>query len=104
MALLDCSVNNCLYNDSNLCCKNSIEVAGEEACSSDCTCCGSFHERQKDSFSNSVGEPSRPTNITCEATKCIYNENTICSAGEIGISGGNAHATEQTQCSTFRPR
>lgn len=104
MTLLDCNVNNCLYNDSNLCCKNNIEVAGDQACSSDCTCCDSFHERQKDSFSNSVGEPTRPTNVSCEAEKCVYNENHLCSADQIGISGNNAHATEETQCATFKSR
>lgn len=104
MTLLDCNVNNCLYNDSNLCCKNNIEVAGDEARSSDCTCCDSFHERQKDSFSNSVGEPSRPTNVSCEAEKCVYNENLLCAADQIGIMGTHAHATEETQCATFKPR
>ncbi|MFA9375408.1 MAG: DUF1540 domain-containing protein [Lachnotalea sp.] len=104
MPLLDCNVSDCLYNDSNLCCQNDIKVAGEQAHSSDCTCCDSFHEKKQDSFSNSVGEPSRPTSVSCEADNCSYNENKLCLANQIGISGNNAHAPEQTQCATFRAR
>lgn len=104
MPALDCNVQTCLYNDCNLCCKNTIEVDGAQAHTSDCTCCDSYRERQKDSYSNSVGEPRRPTNVVCEAVTCVYNENRICSAEQIGIVGNTAHAAEQTECSTFKPR
>lgn len=104
MPLLDCSVNNCQHNDSNLCNKNNIIVSGDQACSSDCTCCGSFQERRMDSYSSSTGEASRPTSVSCEATNCTYNDNNLCVANQIGINGYNANASEQTQCSTFKPK
>ncbi|OYO63686.1 uncharacterized protein DUF1540 [Lachnotalea glycerini] len=104
MPLLDCNVVECQHNDSNLCSKSNICVGGEQACSSDCTCCDSFQEKRLDSYSSSTGEASRPTSVTCEATNCAYNEKQLCAANQIGINGHNANAAEQTQCATFKPR
>lgn len=104
MPLLDCNVVDCHYNDSKLCSRNNIVVAGDEACSSDSTCCDSFELRSRDSYSNSTGEASRPTSVTCEAEKCVYNEDNLCMADQIGIAGHNAYQTEETECSTFKPR
>src|SRR5699024_11744576 len=39
---LKCSVTNCVYNDSNLCSKDEINVGGEHAKEQSCTCCESF--------------------------------------------------------------
>jgi hypothetical protein len=104
MPLLDCNVVDCVYNDSKLCSKNNILVGGEQANSSDLTCCDSFAEKNRDNYTSSVGEGSRPTSVTCEATKCFYNEHNLCTANQIGISGYNAHAAEQTECATFNPK
>lgn len=104
MPLLDCSVTSCYYNDSKLCNRNNIVVGGDQACSSDSTCCDSFQERSMDSYSSSTGEASRPTSVTCEAVNCTYNENNLCMANQIGISGHTAHQPEQTECATFKPR
>ncbi|WP_099468832.1 DUF1540 domain-containing protein [Konateibacter massiliensis] len=104
MTLLDCNVTDCHYNDSKLCSRNNIVVGGEEACSSDCTCCDSFMLRSTDSFSNQTGEATRPTSVTCEAIHCVYNESNLCVADQIGINGHGANAAEQTQCATFKPR
>lgn len=104
MPLLDCSVVDCYYNDSKLCSRHNIVVGGEEACSSDCTCCDSFQQKGVDSYTSSAGEATRPTSVTCEAVKCVYNEENLCMANQIGISGHNAHQPEQTECATFKPR
>lgn len=104
MPLLDCNVTSCFYNDSKLCSKNNILVAGDEACSSNSTCCDSFKARSMDSYSSNAGTAARPTNVDCEAVKCTYNENRLCHATQIGITGPNANQAEQTECSTFKPR
>ena len=101
---LDCSAENCVYNDSHLCARGVIKVDGNQACNTEGTCCGSFHERSGNSYRNSVGEPSRCIAIECEAEKCIYNDDYSCSADTIGIAGFNANDPEETECASFRLR
>lgn len=99
---LDCSAENCTYNDSHLCAKGTIKVEGHKAQHTEQTCCDSFVERRGYSYSNSVGEPSRYIAIECEAEKCIYNDDHVCSADTIGIAGYNAKESGQTECASFR--
>ena len=39
--------------------------------------------------------------VACEAVKCVYNESCKCSANRIGIVGGNAKDSADTQCASF---
>lgn len=41
------------------------------------------------------------SNIECEATKCVYNENSKCSADQIHVGNQNACNSSETCCSTF---
>lgn len=45
MTKLDCTVSSCLYNKERCCCKDNIEVSGQNARHSRETCCRSFRER-----------------------------------------------------------
>ncbi len=101
---LDCSAENCTYNDSHLCCKGVIKVEGHQANDTEDTCCRSFDERREGSYRNSIGEPSRYISIECEAEKCIYNEDNVCTADTIGIAGYNASESDQTECASFQLR
>lgn len=101
MTNLGCSVKNCLYNESNRCCKGEIKVGGEEANKPAETCCGSFKERARDVYSNVSGQPSDRLEVRCVATKCKFNDSWKCSASEIGIAGRNAKRWEETECSSF---
>lgn len=44
------------------------------------------------------------TILNCTATKCIYNENQLCSKGNIEIDGNGAHRADETSCGSFRDR
>ena len=39
------------------------------------------------------------TILKCSATKCLYNENELCSRGDIEITGDNAHRADETNLS-----
>ena len=75
MADLKCGVTNCGYNKDSCCCKGDICVGGERAENADSTCCESFTDGKKDSFTSALEHPSRMISIDCEAVKCMYNEN-----------------------------
>lgn len=102
MPILDCSVNSCTYNKEDFCCRGNINVAGNDAQTSETTCCSSFSEKREGSFSNCNQECTPTMNILCEAQNCVFNNSQSCSADHIGISGGAAHEMNQTECSSFR--
>ena len=51
---------------------------------------------------SSMGSPSQKIKVACEACECKYNEDRVCEAGKIDISGVSACKCEQTECSTFQ--
>lgn len=101
MTRLDCSVVNCTYNKDNSCCKDNIHVGGRDARVTDQTCCDSFQERRTDGASNVNEIPSKPTEVSCDATSCIYNHLCKCHADQIQVAGSNACKCDQTECATF---
>lgn len=44
------------------------------------------------------------TVLTCSATTCIYNENKLCSRGEIEVLGSDARRPGETACGSFREK
>lgn len=103
MAELKCGVRECTYNEECLCAKGDIMVGGKVASHEDETCCESFMRRRegRDSFSNSVGRPSKLISIDCEAVKCVYNSNYKCVADHVDIKGCGCNDCEDTACATF---
>lgn len=101
MQQLDCSVDSCVYNKRECCCRGEICVDGREAKSSEDTCCRSFEEKRGDSFLSATEHPTQTINVECKATDCIYNKGCICDARHIGIAGSNACHCEQTECASF---
>lgn len=104
MAELRCSVDNCVHNKSEYCCKGDILVGGKHACCDDDTCCESFSETKNDRFISSTGHPSSVISIDCEAVKCVYNSNYKCTANHVDIKGCGACNCAETACSTFQER
>lgn len=104
MAELNCSVENCAYNDQSCCCKGDICVGGENADRSDATCCESFREKRADAYTSALEHPSRTISIDCEATRCVFNEDYKCKAEHVDIRGCGACDCGETACSTFRER
>ncbi|MDD3219497.1 MAG: DUF1540 domain-containing protein [Lachnospiraceae bacterium] len=103
MPLLNCSAVKCVYNKNEYCSKADIQVGGEDAQTSDETCCASFKERGHDSASNSTGETaSAYTQVQCEACTCVHNDQEECHADAIDICGCNACDCMETKCGTYK--
>ena len=104
MTYLDCSVTGCVYNENHCCCKREIVVEGKDAKENRGTFCGSFKERKAESAGNSVGNPSKNIEVSCEVCHCRFNENKKCSAEHIGIAGHNASVSGDTECASFESK
>lgn len=102
MTVLDCSVVNCTYNEDNSCKRHDIIVEGNDAQVSSETRCGSFAPKGCGCATNSAScNHIKDTNVSCEAVECIYNESKKCSAKHIGIAGGHADNSKETECGSF---
>ena len=103
MAKLDCNVKSCCHNEDNCCCLSSIEVNGSNACNCEDTCCGSYFE-DKSGEKNSAQTPHVSLSIACQATNCMYNDDKVCHADHVDISGIRATAAHETVCATFQEK
>ncbi len=103
MADLNCTVENCTYNEHYLCAKGDIMVGGRHACNCGDTCCESFSRRREghDAYTSSLSHASSTISIDCEAVKCIYNQNYKCRADHVDIEGCGACESRGTICATF---
>ena len=101
MPELRCTVQTCLHNKDFYCDLDGIRVGGNQAKSSEETCCDSFEERKGDTYSNVTANASPTSSIDCKATDCKYNDNCSCHAGKISVEGSRACQCEQTECATF---
>ena len=101
MPELKCNVHTCVHNKNYLCDLDAIEVAGSSAQSAGETSCASFVEKKGDNYSNSTGEGSAMSNVTCHATGCQYNTECKCHAGKISVGGNNACHSDETECASF---
>lgn len=104
MTNLGCNVTSCTHNEDELCCLNGIHVQGNSACKCDETCCGSYYNADKDDAKNSSQTPTENSNITCDAQNCIHNEDKVCRAKHIDISGISATSANETVCAAFECR
>ncbi len=102
MAQLDCSVQNCVHNKNEYCCRGDIMVGGKHARKEEATCCESFSpKRAEDSYVSALEHPCRTIGIDCEADKCMYNTDYKCYAEHVNIAGNGACECGQTLCRTF---
>lgn len=104
MAQLDCTVENCVYNKSDCCCKGDIMVGGTHAGREEDTCCESFSEAKKDNYTSALEHPSRTIGIDCEAVRCVYNSDYKCEAEHVDIRGCGASNCKETSCATFKEK
>lgn len=100
MPALRCTAVRCVYNKEELCSKGDIKVDGEQAMTSDETCCSSFQERT--GTSNSTGCGCDTICVKCSAHDCTFNKSEECHAGSIDIQGAKAETQDETCCGTFR--
>ena len=101
MTKLDCNVVNCSYNADNCCRRTDIQVEGTQAKTSSETCCGSFAPKGSGCQSCHTTDVKEDTTVSCEACECKFNEDHACHAGHIGISGGHADSSRETECGSF---
>ena len=100
---LMCNVSTCEYNKSHLCCKNGITIGGDEAYTSEYTNCKSYEEKSG-AFLNTVQSPNPSMDVACEASSCAYNEQWMCKAEVVSVSGGPVSSSAKTECATFVPK
>ena len=81
-----------MYNKEKSCCKDNIQVEGNNAKHSKDTCCSSFRERGEGNYQSSVDYPTKETRVSCKAEECTFNEDCMCHAKHIGIAGGVGEA------------
>ena len=101
MTNLRCGVTNCVHNEEHLCDEHTIKVSGNHADTPKKTCCSSFHDSKGTAKNISSGSASLETDIACTAKSCLYNNQEVCTAHSIEVSGEGAHDSEKTLCSTF---
>ncbi len=59
MPSLVCSAQSCVYNNGMYCSKGDIKVGGDNAETSEETCCTSFRARTSEGAKSSMGTPSQ---------------------------------------------
>lgn len=102
MTNLDCTVINCAYNHDKSCRLREIDVMGDNAHLASETCCGSFRCKGDDCCStNTANAACKETDVCCSAVECRFNDDKKCSAKHIGIAGGHADSSRETECASF---
>lgn len=105
MPELKCTVETCIHNKQQYCDKNYIEVnGGDVAKYKGDTSCASFKDYALDNYSNSTKGATLMSDISCDATTCMYNTNSMCAAGVVEVQGSNACHSGDTECASFVER
>lgn len=93
---IKCNATNCAFNQRMNCSAGAINIRGVQAVTTNETSCSSYVDRSSNSFTNSVNSvKTDPSNISCEACNCTYNENKNCMAKYVTIDANKA------SCDTF---
>ena len=101
MVLLQCSVHNCVHNNSNYCNLNQITIGGSNTYQPDGTNCENFINKSS-ALTNSISINTPYSNVNCKAEQCIYNKKLKCTANSIDISGYTSSTSEETLWATFQ--
>ena len=103
MNKINCNANNCSHNSNGVCYANRINVGGQGATEACETCCGSFLDKKHYStLTNNTNADGPCDCIVCTAEKCTYNDNKLCTAETIQVSGNDAKIYTEAICSTFK--
>ena len=105
MTKINCSVNNCSHNEKETCYANRVNVGGSGAKNPHDTCCGSFLDKSNYSkLTNNTNSKGACDCLVCEVETCEYNNNKLCSAETISVSGNDVNIYTETNCSTFKSK
>lgn len=103
MDKINCNVESCSHNNSRICYANRVNVGGRSAKNPCDTCCGSFLDKKNYSnLTNNTNSDGSCDCLVCDAINCHYNDNKLCTANSISVSGGNANIYTETNCDTFK--
>lgn len=75
MTNLECNVKNCYYNKSSKCCRDGINVEGQDATVIDATYCGDFKEKTEGTTAQAChcsAGPEDTLDVSCEAKNCVF--------------------------------
>lgn len=86
-SVLTCRVDECSYNDSEICHAPGIQVGGEHAM------CASFTTDRSSGRNSDMADVGR-----CDATMCAFNSGQGCGAPGITVEHHEQHA----DCATYR--
>lgn len=84
-----CTMNECFYNQNDLCHANAILVGSDHAM------CDTFIEKQNHALPADQGKVG-----ACHMASCEYNEQLSCHADGINVGHHQGHA----DCFTYEPR
>ena len=105
MNKINCNVENCSHNSTGICYANRINVGGKGATDAYETCCGSFlDKRHYSTLTNNTNADGPCDCIVCSAENCTYNNNKLCYAETIQVSGDNVNMYTEAMCSTFQTK
>ncbi len=103
MTKINCSVNNCSHNDCGVCYANRVNMEGNGAKEACTTCCASFlDEKLYSNLTNNTNAPGKCDCLICEVSTCSYNDNKLCKADSISVTGNNVNVYIETNCDTFK--
>lgn len=102
---INCSVENCSHNKSGTCYSNRVNMDGSGTGTDSCTCCSSFlDKRNYSNLTNNTNSSGSCDCLVCGVTRCQYNDNKLCTADSINVSGNNVNIYMETNCDTFEAR
>ena len=100
---LNCSADNCIYNNYGICYAGNIKIEGEKASTTTGTTCATFSHKKENELNticifplrNNLCHFTTSSDIECSAKKCNYNCFGTCTASSVQINFNNA------SCDTF---
>ena len=98
MNSLTCHVTNCANNSDSCCCLTSIDVSGQNACTSEETVCSSYVPRNGANNCSYHNSPNVRPQISCNACNCVYNDNKKCMSDSVSIDCDCG----SSECKTFK--
>lgn len=106
MPRINCSVENCSYNQDQSCCASIVNVGGKGSQDNCGTCCGTFLNRLGYSnlaqYTDNRGDIDA---ILCRVDTCTYHAKEHCTLNEIQV-GSEKEATvyTETDCLSFKKK
>ena len=103
MIKINCNVENCSHNKSGVCYSNRVNIEGNGAKDNNSTCCASFlDKRHYSTLTNNTNSNGSCDCLVCDVVNCKYNDNKLCTADSISVSGNNVNVYIETNCDTFK--